>query len=315
MQQIRLSPIYADWTDNLGMSWIRRIRQHFESTQASETTPATTEESRKHRHTEQDRLVQQLARLNATIEQSQGDVPALVSRAEVHARLGDTDSSLADLGRALQLSPNDARLYFSYATSHLRAGNKREAFSAFLRVAQLSPGNTEAREMCNRLASEIWLFELYEGAKVMEDFALSHCGPGYGWAVDIVEAWEFNPGRPPATYFAALLNLRQTPSAVLQLTVVGEQYRVILMAESPLEGISRTMFRQVTEETSPRQTTTLLQTLNELLRRGLLVKDNNSLRYYPHGDQSVEKIVFWTFIMMDLMPRPPTQAGRGAAPG
>ncbi len=195
--------------------------------------------------------------------------------------------SLDDLRRALEANPNDAAVYLNYARSHLHAGNTSEALIAFFRVTQLMPGNVDAHAWCDSLAAQLNLSGLYEGARVMERFANHHCGPGYRWAVELVEMYEFDPDQPPATYMAALLNFCQTPLAVVELTVLAYQYRVRLLTETAaVPNVPRIMFRKVIEENVLRQQDSLLSLLNTAVDNGLIEVSGNSLRYVGPGPKA-----------------------------
>src|SRR5712691_303976 len=137
-----------------------------------------------------------------------------------------------------QEQPSDAETYFRKAVSQIEAGNEPEALLGFSRVLQLMPDNEQALVWREKLARELGLDELDRAARVMERFAYSRCGPGNGWKVELHEMYAFRPHQPPETYDAALLDLCQRPPALIEVTLTTSQYKVRLMADRPVPGVS-----------------------------------------------------------------------------
>ncbi len=229
---------------------------------------------------ERNELPHAVACLDKILEQSPEDAEALALRGVLHGRLGDIRSSLADLGRSVELDPNHPEVHFNYAVSHLRAGDAGEALAELSRVLQMTPDNARAQAQREKLASELGLAELDQGARVMERFTYSQCGPGYRWKVGLREMYKFQPHLPPSTYRAALLDLCQTPQAFVELTVTPVEYTVRLLTETRLPGISRTTVSEVITETIAARPDLLLGVLNRFLARGLLVRVDNALRFH-----------------------------------
>lgn len=173
--------------------------------------------------------------------------------------------------------------HFNQALTLLRAGDEVGALAAFSRVLQMTPDHAQARAAREKLASELGLAELDKAARVMEDFAYSQCGPGHLWKVELREVYRFRPNQPPLAINAALLDLRQTPQAFVQLIVTPGEYEVRIMVERPVAGVARTTLSQASIETIPAQPDKLMKLLNRMLATGNLVKVGNQLHYSKNG--------------------------------
>src|SRR5438034_74297 len=108
-----------------------------------------------------------------------------------------------DWFRKSNRTPN-AESHYSYAVSLLDAGKEPEALHAFSRVLQFLPNHEQALAWRKKLVIDLGLVDLDRAARAMEDFAYSHCGPGYGWKVEMRNVYSFKPHQPHETYEAAL---------------------------------------------------------------------------------------------------------------
>ena len=228
---------------------------------------------------EQGQIPEALSLLNEILEQAPNTAAALTLRGIVRGRMGDTASALADLNRAVELAPCNEVALFNCAVAHLRAGNGSEGLAVLSRVLQLRPDNERARALREEIAHDLGLEELDKVARVMEQFAYSHCGPGRGWKVELREMYRFQPNRPPEAYNAALLNLCQVPQAFIQVIVTPAEYTVKINVEKQLPGVDQTCLSEVTSDTIPAQADALLGLLNSFVDKGILVKLGDQLHY------------------------------------
>lgn len=180
-----------------------------------------------------------------------------------------------------QEQTSDAQRYFRKAVSQIGAGNEPEALLGFSRVLQLMPDNEQALVWREKLARELGLDELDRAARVMERFAYSHCGPGIGWKVELREMYAFRPRQRPEPYEAALLDLCQTPPVFIELTIAATEYKVRLMADRPVPGVSRTCLSEVKAESIPATEESLMELLKQFLSANTLVVRDKQLRYAP----------------------------------
>jgi hypothetical protein len=177
---------------------------------------------------------------------------------------------------------SEANRLFRDAMAQLGAENAPDALAGFRRVLQLTPENESALAWRETLANQLGLSKLDRAAQVIERFAYSHCGPGEGWNVDLREMHAFRPHQPPQTYDAALLDLCQTPPAFIEVTVIEDCYKVRLMGDRPVPGVSRTCLSEIAVENTPAKAESLMELLNGFVSSGLLVKRGNQLEYVPN---------------------------------
>jgi tetratricopeptide (TPR) repeat protein len=225
------------------------------------------------------RLSQALSALDTALQQSPDHAKAPAVRRQAYGRSGDLSVTLADLSRAVELGPYNAETRFNYALAHWQAGHPEEALAAFSRVLQLTPDDSEARTWRARLVLLLGLEMLDEVARLLEDFLYSHCGPGRKWKVELRQMLKFRPDGPPETVNAALVDLCQTPQALLQVTATPTEYTVTILAERPIPGTPQTGFSDAITETVPARPEALLDLFNGFLDKGILVKAGNQLRY------------------------------------
>ena len=173
----------------------------------------------------------------------------------------------------------DADACFNDAQALLDAGNYSDALLRFSRVLQFVPDHAQALARRERLVIDLGLDDLDRAARLLERFAYSHCGAGYGWKVEMREAYAFSPHQPPETYDAAFLDLCQTPPAFIELTVQGNQYKLRFMVDTPVPGVSRTCLSEVNPQSIPANADALLELLDQFVKTGLLVKVGKRLRY------------------------------------
>jgi len=170
----------------------------------------------------------------------------------------------------------DAEACFNVAQRRLSAGNKWEALMGVSRVLQLTPNHETALVLRERLATDLRLDELDRAARVLEEFAYSHCGPGHKWKVELRRRYALNPHGRRCLYDAAFLDLCQDPPAFIELTLEGNHYTVRLMVNRPVSGVSPTCLSEVTSQSIPAQADALLKLLDRFIEIGLLVKLDGS---------------------------------------
>jgi len=227
----------------------------------------------------QDRLPEALSLLNDILRQSPENAVALALRGQAYGRMGKISNALADLSRSVQLDPSNVDAYFNYAIALAKADKEPEALAAISRVVQLNPNDEEARAWRNRLAAQLGLEELDQVARVLEQFAYSQCGNGKHWQVALREMYLFQPHLPHQTYNAAILDLRQMPQALVEVTASPDGYKVKLSVEQRFPEVSRATFVEVISEESLAEPTALLTLLHGWLSRGILKTIGDRLRY------------------------------------
>jgi hypothetical protein len=182
-------------------------------------------------------------------------------------------------GETRQEQPSEAEARFKEALSLIDAGNEPEALFHFSRVLQFIPDHEQALIWREKLVTELGLEELDRAARVMEHFAYSHCGPGYGWKVEMRKMYSFRPHQPHETHDAAILDLGQEPHASIVLTTTGTQYTVKIMVAKPLPGVSRVCLSEVKVASIPAAEESLMELLRQFLSANTLVVRDRQLRY------------------------------------
>ena len=228
---------------------------------------------------ERNRLSEALSALDAVLRNSPDCGEALALRGQVRGRSGNLTAALADLGQAVELDPHNPETHFNHALAHWHAGNPSEALAAASRVIQLTPSDQEARAWRTRLALLLGLNSLDVVAGVLEGFAYSHCGPGRRWKVELRQMHLFRPDGSPETFDAALLDLCQTPQALLQVTATPTEYTVKILEERAVPGAPRPCLFDALSETIPAQADALLDLLNSFIDKGFLVKTGDQLKH------------------------------------
>ncbi|NJL58358.1 MAG: tetratricopeptide repeat protein [Desulfobacteraceae bacterium] len=148
---------------------------------------------------------------------------------------------------------------------------------------------------------------LQVAAEVLAEFAYSHCGhPGeiveetkkslfglisrkvatekFRWIVGIDEMQIFSKNKAQEviseTQPGAVLDLQQSPEAIIRITLKNsEQYFITLMTEKKIPNFSQQTWTSMVSETIPMNPVLLKETLEKFLNQGILVKENNRLRY------------------------------------
>ncbi|MBN1933950.1 MAG: tetratricopeptide repeat protein [Anaerolineae bacterium] len=232
-----------------------------------------------HSLVDQNQLSEALAAVNRALDKSADYASALALRGQIHGRMGNLASALEDLGRAVEIDPGTDDAWFNYALAHAHAGNMIEALAAISRVLQLVPNDQEASAWRAQLARQLGLELLDQAARILEQFAYSHCGPGRIWKVEPRRMHSFRPDGSAESYNAAMLDLGQKPQAVIVVRVEQAGYHVEVLAELLIPEAPRTPLGQAFVDDIPIQPGALLNLLNGLFARGMLVQSGHSLRW------------------------------------
>jgi tetratricopeptide (TPR) repeat protein len=227
---------------------------------------------------QQNRFQEALDLLNKIIKQVPDNAKALAYRGEIYGQLGNIPAALEDLERSVHFEPF-ASTYFNLALAHFHSNQKSEALATLFRVLQLEPNDKEAWSFRERLAKELGLEDLEIIARVVEQFMYSHCGPGIGWKVELRHLYRFIPNEPHEEYNAVILDLCQEPLALIQIQPAPTEYKIIVNVEKSFPETSQRTFADVITKVIPTHDADLLNILNGFIEDGVLIQENNRLRY------------------------------------
>ncbi len=227
---------------------------------------------------QQNRLPQALALLNNITDQVPNNAKALELRGQVYGMQGNIPAALADLQKSVELKPTPSA-YFNFALAHLHAQNKKAGLLAVLRALQLQPNDSEAWSLRDQLAKNLGMVTLDGIARVVERFMYSLCGPGMEWIVEFRPMHRFIGNGQVESYDAAVLDFRQQPTVFLQIVPISDEYRIIISCEKTVAGIDQRTYFDAMTRIIPSNDDALLAALKQFVSDGILVRDNNRLRY------------------------------------
>jgi hypothetical protein len=216
----------------------------------------------------------------------------------VYAKRNENKTALSYLEEALKIRTQ------TLGNGHPRV-RRTKGYIDDIRKKTGGRSSADSEEEAETIASSEDMLQV--AAEVLAEFAYSHCGhPGeiveetkkslwglisrkvatekFRWIVGIDEMQIFSKNEAQEviseTQPGAVLDLQQSPETIIRITLKNsEQYLLTIMAEKRIPNFSQQTWTAMISETIPMNPVLLKEQLETFLQQGILVKENNRLRY------------------------------------